>query len=68
MPEAPQTMRQNWMPFFTFFLRRSFGPGMLLDDMLGVSADGGGRLGRVGESRPVEEAKKLDVIVSIART
>jgi hypothetical protein len=22
VPDAPQTMRQNWMPFFTFFLRR----------------------------------------------
>ena len=35
VPEAPQTIRQNWMPFFTFFLRRSFGPG--IEDML---ADG----------------------------
>ena len=22
VPEAPQTIRQNWMPFLTFFLRR----------------------------------------------
>ena len=23
VPEAPQTIRQNWIPFLTFFLRRS---------------------------------------------
>ena len=42
MPEAPQTMRQNWIPFFTFFLRRSLGPGMLLEDMVaGVDVGAG---------------------------
>ena len=34
VPEAPQTMTLNWIPFFTFFLRRSLGPGMLLADMM----------------------------------
>ena len=23
VPEAPQTIKQNWIPFLTFFLRRS---------------------------------------------
>lgn len=22
VPDAPQTIKQNWIPFFTFFLRR----------------------------------------------
>ena len=35
VPEAPQTIRQNWIPFFTFFLRRSLGPGM--EDILAVA-------------------------------
>jgi len=33
VPEAPQTIKQNWIPFFTFFLRLSLmAPGM--DDMV----------------------------------
>ena len=31
VPEAPQTIRQNWIPFLTFFLRRSLMAGE--DDM-----------------------------------
>ena len=34
VPDAPQTIKQNWMPFLTFFLRRSRGPGIVLADMV----------------------------------
>jgi hypothetical protein len=35
VPEAPQTIRQNWIPFLTFFLRRIIFCILELDQLLG---------------------------------
>ena len=35
VPEAPQTMRQNWIPFFTFFFFLSRSALVDMDDMVG---------------------------------
>jgi len=47
VPEAPQTMRQNWIPFFTFFLRRILIALPAADIVLGVGYLGGGVLANV---------------------
>ena len=47
VPDAPQTMMQNWIPFFTFFLRRILIALPAADIVLGVGYLGGGVLANV---------------------
>jgi hypothetical protein len=63
VPEAPQTIRQNWIPFFTFFLRRIiFCAVNMLASLSGLNTESVGERsdGRVSRRDAAEKGGKLD--------
>ena len=63
VPEAPQTIKQNWIPFLTFFLRRSLMWEVEVD-MLAVLANEFERQEAILKAVLGVVARTLEVVVS----